>query len=58
VKAHVIPSVSLRCFWGPSLALCIALLTLLSISPSSRAQDTGYIGGTVTDKTGAAVAGA
>jgi len=58
VKAHLIPSVSLRSFWGASLALCIALLTLLSISPTSRAQDTGYISGTVTDKTGAAVAGA
>ena len=58
MKPHVIPSVSLRGFWGASLALCIILLTLLSISPISRAQDTGYISGTVTDKTGAAVAGA
>jgi hypothetical protein len=58
VKAHFIPSVSLRSFWRASLALCLILLTLLSISPISRAQDTGYIGGTVTDKTGAAVAGA
>ncbi len=58
MKAHVIPSVSPRSFWGASLALCIILLTLLSISPISRAQDTGYISGTVTDKTGAAVAGA
>ena len=58
MKAHLIPSVSLRSFWGASLALCIALLTLLAISPTSRAQDTGYISGTVTDKTGAAIAGA
>jgi hypothetical protein len=58
VKAHLIPSVSLRGFWGASLSLCIALLTFLSISPISRAQDTGYISGTVTDRTGAAVAGA
>jgi hypothetical protein len=58
VKAHLNPSVSLRSFWGASLALGIALLTLLSLSPISRAQDTGYIGGTVTDKTGAAIAGA
>ena len=58
MKAHLIPSVSLRSFWGASLALCIALLTFLSLSPISRAQDTGYISGTVTDKTGAAVAGA
>ena len=58
MKAHVIPSGSLRSFWGASLTLCIILLTLLSISPISRAQDTGYISGTVTDKTGAAIAGA
>ena len=58
MKAHFIPSVLLRSYWGTSLTLCIALLTLLSLSPISSAQDTGYISGTVTDKSGAAVAGA
>jgi len=41
-----------------SLVICIALLTLVSLAPVSLAQDTGYISGTVTDKSGAAVAGA
>jgi len=58
VKAYLIPSVLLRSFWRASLVPCIALITLLSFSPTSRAQDTGYISGTVTDKSGAAVAGA
>src|SRR5438874_8055052 len=39
-------------FW-----LCV-LLVALALPLASRAQDTGYISGTVTDKSGAAVAGA
>ncbi len=58
MKAHLIPSVSLRNLCAASLAICIALLILLSLAPISVAQDTGYISGTVTDKSGAAVAGA
>ena len=34
------------------------LLLALALPPASRAQDTGYISGTVTDKSGAAVVGA
>src|ERR1700740_2624316 len=44
------------------LQLCTApilvALLVLCLPSASRAQDTGYIAGTVTDKTGAAVAGA
>jgi hypothetical protein len=58
VRVFHIPSDWLRSCRGASLVFCIAALALLSLSPLSRAQDTGYIGGTVTDKTGAAVAGA
>src|SRR5437867_13142453 len=39
-------------FW-----LCV-LVVALTLPLASRAQDTGYISGTVTDKSGAAVAGA
>jgi hypothetical protein len=45
----------LSSFFAGTLAL--TLLLLLAPSPSN-AQDTGYISGTVTDKSGAAVAGA
>jgi len=34
------------------------LALLISAAPAARAQDTGYISGTVTDKTGSAVVGA
>src|SRR5689334_25117818 len=37
--------------------LCV-LIVALTLPLASRAQDTGYISGTVTDKSGAAVAGA
>src|SRR6266852_8307445 len=40
-----------------SLLLC-AMIAVLVLPLASRAQDTGYISGTVTDKSGAAVAGA
>jgi hypothetical protein len=39
------------------LWLCVCLVALV-LPLASRAQDTGYISGTVTDKSGAAVAGA
>jgi carboxypeptidase family protein/TonB-dependent receptor-like protein len=39
------------------LVLC-AMLAMLFVAYAAKAQDTGYISGTVTDKTGAAVAGA
>src|SRR5262249_36231861 len=42
-------------------AFCTAaalLLVILLASPALHAQDTGYISGTVTDKSGAAIAGA
>jgi Carboxypeptidase regulatory-like domain/TonB-dependent Receptor Plug Domain len=39
-------------------AMLIGLLAILAMPGFSRAQDTGYISGTVTDKTGAAVANA
>jgi hypothetical protein len=39
------------------LSLC-AMVVVLVLPLASRAQDTGYISGTVTDKSGAAVAGA
>ena len=38
--------------------MLIGLLAILAMPGFSRAQDTGYISGTVTDKTGAAVANA
>ena len=41
--------------WRPAL---FALLAVLCFPLLSHAQDTGYIGGTVIDKTGAAIAGA
>lgn len=44
----------LRLLW---LSLC-AMVVALVLPLASRAQDTGYISGTVTDKSGAAVAGA
>ena len=37
---------------------CAVLVAALALAPASRAQDTGYIGGTVTDNSGAAIAGA
>lgn len=37
---------------------CAVLLAALALAQACPAQDTGYIGGTVTDKSGAAIAGA
>jgi hypothetical protein len=53
VKAKLIPSQ----FYSRLLPWCAALLFLL-LPIAARAQDTGYISGTVTDKSGAAVSGA
>jgi len=43
---------------GAARALLCGLLVLLGAAFAAKAQDTGYIGGTVTDKTGAAIVGA
>jgi hypothetical protein len=40
------------------MAAVLALVLVFSCAPVTLAQDTGYISGTVTDKSGAAVAGA
>jgi hypothetical protein len=60
VKAHHIPSK--RFMFAHLLQFCAAsilvTLLLLCLPSASRAQDTGYIAGTVTDKTGAAISGA
>ncbi len=45
-------------FLGAACMLLAAMLLALCLPLASRAQDTGYIGGTVTDKSGAAVVGA
>ncbi|HET9802184.1 MAG TPA: carboxypeptidase regulatory-like domain-containing protein [Candidatus Acidoferrum sp.] len=45
----------MKAFRSRSIILLLAVLCLPFVS---RAQDTGYIGGTVIDKTGAAIAGA
>src|SRR6266702_1217329 len=45
-------------FLGAARMLLAAMLLALCLPLASRAQDTGYISGTVTDKSGAAVVGA
>jgi Carboxypeptidase regulatory-like domain/TonB-dependent Receptor Plug Domain len=56
VKDHSIPS---RRSYGAQLLMCLGVFTLLFLLPHLvAAQDTGYIGGTVIDKSGAAVVGA
>src|SRR6266704_1223203 len=45
-------------FLGAARVLLGAMLLAFCFPLASRAQDTGYIGGTVTDKSGAAVVGA
>jgi hypothetical protein len=47
-----------RSLLGVACLLACALVVALGLPMASRAQDTGYISGTVTDKSGAAVAGA
>ena len=43
---------------GAAWLAFVALIIALALPLASRAQDTGYISGTVTDKSGAAVVGA
>ena len=50
---------SSRRSYGARLLMCLGVFTLLFLFPHLvAAQDTGYIGGTVIDKSGAAVVGA
>jgi hypothetical protein len=49
---------SLKNFAGSGPWIALALFVSLALPLSARAQDTGYISGTVTDKTGAVIAGA
>lgn len=51
------PSSFLKNLAGAARLLC-AILAMLFVAYAAKAQDTGYISGTVTDKTGAVVAGA
>lgn len=55
MKAKLIPS---QFFAGSRLLQFCAALLLLCLPIVSRAQDTGYITGTVTDNSGAAIGGA
>src|ERR1700687_1355553 len=58
MKEFCNPSIEVN---GMSRAVCLLLcvvLAMLCIPLNSRAQDTGYISGTITDKTGSAVAAA
>ncbi|HET7258255.1 MAG TPA: carboxypeptidase regulatory-like domain-containing protein, partial [Candidatus Acidoferrum sp.] len=60
MKGHnlsINPSSFLKNLAGAARLLC-AILAMLFVAYASKAQDTGYISGTVTDKTGAVVAGA
>ncbi|HEY8715198.1 MAG TPA: carboxypeptidase-like regulatory domain-containing protein, partial [Candidatus Acidoferrum sp.] len=41
-----------------AITTVLAILAMVFIAPVSQAQDTGYISGTVTDKSGAAVVNA
>ena len=52
MKAHRIPSVLLRRILRAWLGFCVSALGLLFVSSLALAQDTGYISGTVTDKSG------
>ncbi|MFI5094353.1 MAG: carboxypeptidase regulatory-like domain-containing protein [Candidatus Acidiferrales bacterium] len=52
-RTHILGGLS-----GVVRALLCAMLAMLCTAFVAKAQDTGYISGTVTDKTGAAVAGA
>ena len=56
MKDYSLPS---RRSYGARLLMCLGVFTLLFLFPHLlAAQDTGYIGGTVIDKSGAAVSGA
>jgi Carboxypeptidase regulatory-like domain/TonB-dependent Receptor Plug Domain len=58
VTGQSTPSAVRKYFGLAAPALIVAVLTLLFLPLASRAQDTGYISGSVTDKTGAAIANA
>jgi hypothetical protein len=58
VKGHRILFVSLAKTARSARPLLWAALLMLCVAVASHAQDTGYISGTVTDKSGAAIAGA
>ncbi len=58
MKEHIHPSKQWKNLWGAALLWFSVLAFALALPLSSRAQDTGYISGTVTDKSGAAVVGA
>lgn len=61
MKGHIysfIPSQILKNLPKVARLLACAMLAMLCTAHVAKAQDTGYISGTVTDKTGAAVAGA
>jgi hypothetical protein len=52
-RTHILENLA-----GAARVLLCATLAMLCMAMVTKAQDTGYISGTVTDKTGAAVAGA
>jgi carboxypeptidase family protein len=52
------PACNLKSLRKAARLLVGAMIAILCTAFVAKAQDTGYIGGTVTDKTGAAVAGA
>jgi hypothetical protein len=58
VKVNPSPSNHRNCTLIAARLLCLALLAVLFLPSLMRAQDTGYISGTVVDKTGAAVVAA
>jgi Carboxypeptidase regulatory-like domain len=58
VKGYGLPFARFENAARSARPLLWATLLLLSLALSSHAQDTGYISGTVTDRSGAAVAGA
>jgi hypothetical protein len=58
VKGHRLPFACFANAARSARSLLSAVVLLLSLGFSLHAQDTGYISGTVTDRSGAAVAGA
>lgn len=58
MKENHNPSKQRKDILGPAWQWLCVLAVALALPLASRAQDTGYISGTVTDKSGAAVAGA
>jgi hypothetical protein len=58
VKENSNPSMQVKNLLRAASLLLCAMVVALSLPLASHAQDTGYISGTVTDKSGAAVVGA